>query len=373
MLNVAEIIKHLEELNSAISEGTIVSRTNTDGVITYANEAFCTLSGYSKEEIIGQKNTLFNSGLMEDSFYKEFWETITSKNTFKGIMKNRSKTGSIYYFSATIKPILNTNLDISEYISIGHDVTDLVKSLEAVKIEKELKNDFFRNMEHEMKTPLNAIFGLIPLIKKRCVEDERTLKMLNAVEESTTALHDLITSINHYKLFENRTQNRIKKSFVLKKSLDPLLEKSAKKAVLKNQKFNVTVGDSTIQPMVGDPDILVKLLDIVLDNAFKFTPHSGHIALSIDFLREKQLLEIRIKDNGIGIDPLDHTKIFQLQQLDGTLNRPFNGIGLGLALAKSIIDFVGGNIEIESTLGSGALFIIEYPINIPLMESNTYE
>ena len=366
-MNEEILTKNLQELNNAIDESTIVSRTSLEGVITYVNDAFCALSQYAKEEIIGQRHSLFNSGLMGDYFYKELWETITSKNIFKGVIKNRAKDGSIYYFSVAIKPLLDIDSNIYEYIAIGHNVTELMNALEDVQKEKENKEDFLRNIGHELRTPLNSIVALLPLIIKRSSE-EKALKMLSAVQENATALYKLISLVNDYRLFENKKFHRINKAFRLETSLLSFLEEVEKKLTCKEQYFSIDI-DTSRQTLIGDPDMLVQLLGIFLDNAIKFTPRKGCIELSIHLNKDIKCLEIDVKDNGIGIDSANHTKIFELQQLDSALERSFEGIGLGLALAKSMIEFVGGRIELQSALNMGANFKIIYPIKIEQEEN----
>jgi PAS domain S-box-containing protein len=357
-------IKHLEELNVAIRESSILSRTNPTGIITYVNDAFCTLSGYPSEEIIGKTHKLFYSGALDEKFYQELLNTIYSKMIFKGIMQNKTKNGQIYYFSVTITPILDLESNITEFITIGHDITELVKSMEAVKIEKNLKIDFLRNINHELKTPLNSMIGLMPILKKRCMEDEKNLKIITAIEECTMKLHDLITTISEYNAVDKKMLDRTMKSFIPETALCPLLEKVTKKAAIKSQNFSFRFDASTNRTFLGEFDMLNSLLNILLENAFKFTPNFGHISLNISLAVDYRHLEIYVKDNGIGIDPSYHHTIFDLQQVNGDLNRSFEGIGLGLTLAKSIINLIDGSIEVESTLGNGALFKIRFPIHI---------
>ncbi|WP_373034854.1 HD domain-containing phosphohydrolase [Sulfurimonas sp.] len=132
----------LEQYKLAVDASASVSKADLDGNITYVNDRFCELSKYSKEELLGKNHRIFRSPEVSDEFYKNMWETIQSKKTWNGLIKNIAKDGSYYYFEATIFPILNYNNDIVEYISIRTDITK----------EMELQNDIIATQEEVLHT-----------------------------------------------------------------------------------------------------------------------------------------------------------------------------------------------------------------------------
>ncbi len=117
--------KSLEEYKKAIDHATIVSKANTKGVITYVNDKFCAISGYSEEELIGQNHNIVRSSHMPKEVFKDLWNTIENKQTWSGIVENRAKNGESYFVQATIIPILDENNEIVEYIGIRQDITEL--------------------------------------------------------------------------------------------------------------------------------------------------------------------------------------------------------------------------------------------------------
>jgi PAS domain S-box-containing protein len=133
--NFKEAYKLSQEYNKAINDSSIVSRTDTNGVITYANDRFCKTSGYTKEELIGKTHNILRDPKAPDSFFKNMWDTITQGKTWKGQHRNRKKDGSYYYLENTIIPILNHENKIVEYVSIRHDITKIIT------IHKELENN----------------------------------------------------------------------------------------------------------------------------------------------------------------------------------------------------------------------------------------
>ena len=124
--NFAEAYTRAKEYEKAIDDSNIVSRTDLDGNITYVNQYFCDVSGYTQQELIGQKHSIVRHPDEPDSLFKEMWETISSGKTWHGQIKNLSKDGRTYYVESTIVPIFNDNVEIVEYLGIRHDVTEIV-------------------------------------------------------------------------------------------------------------------------------------------------------------------------------------------------------------------------------------------------------
>ena len=124
--NFLQAYKLSKEYEKAIEDSSIVSRTDVNGVITYVNEMFCKISGYSKDELIGKKHSIVRDPDTPSKLYKKMWDTITAGVTWRGQLKNRKKDGTSYYVNSTIVPILNSEEKIIEYIGIRHDVTDII-------------------------------------------------------------------------------------------------------------------------------------------------------------------------------------------------------------------------------------------------------
>lgn len=146
----------LKEYKDSVDESSIVSKTDTKGFITYVNDKFCKLSGYSKEELLGKNHNIIRHKDVEASTFKELWHTISVlKQTWKGQIKNKKKDGSTYWVEAVIKPILDGNSEIIEYIAIRNDITELieVKSYFKDKLDNtiiNLKDSLNLSKEYEM-------------------------------------------------------------------------------------------------------------------------------------------------------------------------------------------------------------------------------
>lgn len=123
--NLKTNITLLNQYKEVVDKGTIVSKTDLKGRITYANDAFCKISGYSREELIGKAHNIVRHPEMPSKAYRELWETIKNKNIWYGEVKNRRKDGRTYVVKSVVMPILDTNGNIVEYISVRHDITDI--------------------------------------------------------------------------------------------------------------------------------------------------------------------------------------------------------------------------------------------------------
>ena len=114
-----------KEYEKAIDSSNILSRTDTRGIITYVNEKFCEVSGYTKEELIGRSHNIIRNQEMPKEYFYKLWKTIKSGTNFEGIIKNRAKNGDYFWAATSIVPIKNIDGEIVEYLAIRHDLTEL--------------------------------------------------------------------------------------------------------------------------------------------------------------------------------------------------------------------------------------------------------
>lgn len=137
LVNVSD--KNLNQYKQLLDNSSIVSKTDTQGYIIYANDEFCKVSGYSREELIGKKHNIVRDPENNSEIYRDMWNTITSKRTWKGTIKNRAKDGSAYYVKSVIMPILDEYGHIIRYIASRTNVTELIKKDEIIKQQYEDK------------------------------------------------------------------------------------------------------------------------------------------------------------------------------------------------------------------------------------------
>ena len=122
----------LDQYKLAMDAGSLVSKTDTKGIITYVNDKFCEISKYSREELVGQNHNMVRSPDVSKNIFKHLWSTIKNKQIWNGLIKNRAKDGSSYFVEATIIPILNADNEVIEYISMRTDITKEVELREDI-------------------------------------------------------------------------------------------------------------------------------------------------------------------------------------------------------------------------------------------------
>jgi PAS domain S-box-containing protein len=188
--------EEITRLYKAISQTpTPIALTDLNGNFIYVNPRSCELSGYSKEELIGQHSRILKSGEHTTEFYKNLWDTITSGKTWKGELVNKKKNGELYIEEANISPVINEQGKITHYIKVSKDITaqrkmhnDLLEAKEKAEESDRLKSAFLTNMSHEIRTPMNGILGFTNLLKKPNVTGNKQDEYINILRYLTNYL-----------------------------------------------------------------------------------------------------------------------------------------------------------------------------------------
>ena len=169
--------KLLEEYSKAVEAGSVVSRTDINGNITFVDEQFCKMSGYSEEELIGKQHNILRHSDVSKKLYENLWKTIKNKQVWQGKIKNKTKNGASYYVYLTIVPILDENDEIVEYIAMRQDVTELetINNNLEKKVEQETEKNRQNDKEH-IKV-LNSILDGSP--NPIIIYDEDIVKYVN--------------------------------------------------------------------------------------------------------------------------------------------------------------------------------------------------
>ncbi len=175
---VFDTLNLFEQYKRALDESSIVSKADTQGKITFVNDKFCETSGYSKEELIGSTHSIVRHPDMTSDFFKNLWETISSKKVFKGVIKNQSRKKKIYFVDSTIILILDKKDNIIEYISVRHDIT---KIYEQEKVIKEQYTDNLTGLPNRVKllkdiqSAINPKLAIINLDRFRDINESYSM------------------------------------------------------------------------------------------------------------------------------------------------------------------------------------------------------
>lgn len=131
------------QLLNAMQNVMVISTTDLQGNITYANDLFCTLTGFAREELIGQPHSIVRHPDVPKAVYKDMWDTIKAGKTWTGIVPNLGKGGVLYVVDTTVQPLFDAEGNITSYISIRRVVNDLMQNYDLVEFSKEKFDDFY--------------------------------------------------------------------------------------------------------------------------------------------------------------------------------------------------------------------------------------
>jgi signal transduction histidine kinase len=290
-----------------------------------------------------------------------------------GELINRRKDGSEFPIELSTSPIRDEKGDLIALIGVAADITErkkehaeLIFAKEKAEESDRLKSAFLANMSHEIRTPLNAIIGFSSLMIDEA-SDPETISKSRIILTSGMHLLGLVEDILDISMIETG-QVKIKYE---KTGINSILNEvndiiSGEK--LKENKTGITVILKT-DPQLSDPHIftdsrkLKQVLINLLKNSLKFTD-KGDIEFGFDEINNSsnKFLKFYVKDTGIGIDQKYHDSIFEIfRQIDDSHTRNFGGTGIGLSIAKKIIDLFGGKIWVESEPGKGSVFYFIVP------------
>ena len=161
----------LEQYQSAIENSNIISKTNIDGIITFVNDEFCKISGYTKEELLGQNHNIVRHPDVSTSVFRQMWNAILQKETYKATVKNRAKDGSTFYVNTTVFPILGEDGEIEEFIAIRYDVTESIRLNEALLRKDQELEQLNATLEQRVHEQTKELLTLNQTLEVRVIEE----------------------------------------------------------------------------------------------------------------------------------------------------------------------------------------------------------
>lgn len=351
---------------------------DSKGILLYVNEAACKSNGYSRDEIMQLSlSSLYTPGnaVFLESRMNEIVEKGDLIYETAHVRKDRSEF-PIEVHSHTIetddkKLILSVSRDISDRKNTEELHKNNEKNIkllnEALQYDK-LKTEFFSNISHELRTPLNVILGALQLIDmyvKSGVLECKEPNFANHIKSMKQNCYRLLRLVNNI-----IDITRIDSGYInlnLKEcNIVSVVEDTTQSVVEYAMGNNITlIFDTNIEDRIiaCDTDKIERIILNLLSNAIKFTNPGGSIVVS---LQDKwDSIIISVKDTGIGI-PKDKLDIVfeRFRQVDTSLNRNYEGSGIGLSIVKSLAEIHKGKISMESELGKGSEFIVELPANL---------
>ena len=349
----------------ALDQHAIVSITDLDGNITYANPRFCEVSGYPHHELVGHNHRIISSGLHPRAFFETLWDTIARGQVWNGEVRNRRKDGTYYWVAATILPLLGTDGLPQQYIGIRTDITAnkaLEHSLQEAKNNAEIatlaKSQFLANMSHEIRTPMNAILGMLKLLHNT----DLTTRQLDYADKTEGAAKSLLGLLNDILDFSKIDAGKMALDVQplqvdhLMRDLSVILSANVGQ---KPVELLFDIDPATPKVVLGDALRLQQVLINLAGNAIKFTAQ-GEVRVQIKVLAQNAggtTLRFAVADSGIGIAPENQHHIFDgFSQAEASTTRRFGGTGLGLSICTRLVQLMGGDLAVDSQPGVGSTF-----------------
>ena len=396
----------------AIENSNIVSKTDINGIITFVNDEFCKISGYSYDELIGQNHNIVRHPDVPNSNFETLWETILAKKSFKATVKNLSKDKKTVYLNTTITPILDKDENIIEFIAIRYDVTaevelkksleekekeleqlnlnleqkvkeqtkqlkELNKTLEKRVIEEITKNEekqkllfwqsrmaslgqMLANIAHQWRQPLTELNLTLFNMKKASIHNNEK-KVDELYKESKTLISSMSSTIDDFTNFFNPQKE--KKSFEIKDAINEALIILRK--VIEVENIHIQIDVPINYKVIGVSNELSQvIINLIQNSKDAFIQNDIKNKTIIITLKEELILDkkyalLEIKDNAGGISKENIDKIFDPYF---TTKHKSQGTGLGLFMSKMIIEkSLEGELS-HKNIDDGSLFTISIPM-----------
>ena len=375
--DISELRRAEEELTQsearfrAVADSAIDSIITADdsGIIVGWNQGAIKTFGYREHEIIGQSLTM----LIPDN-YKDLHMAGFSRIKQGGLSNvigktvefhGKRKNGEIFPIEVSMARWSTSNDQF--FTGIIRDITlrklaeeELLRAKEKAVESDQLKSAFLANMSHEIRTPMNAILGFSELLNDPDLDKVNKGQFLTMINHATHQLLHIITDIVDISKIEARQEVVHQEVFNLNDLLEEIKNVFELQASQKNLKLvmNKKIPIDLVS-LRSDPTKLRQILNNVIGNALKFT-EQGTVEIAV-YNNDQQLI-FSISDTGIGIDPSLHEAIFdRFRQAELGNSRKYGGTGLGLSLAKSYVEMLGGTIRVDSSPGKGSTFTFEIP------------
>ncbi len=331
------------------------------------NESFIELTGWPKEEI--QHSNIYTCSIWSDpqiqqTVFEQFKAERRLQNYPVDIITKSGETKNVLLSGAMLETG-DGNMAIVSYIDITEQKNaekKLIGAKEKAEESDRLKSAFLANMSHEIRTPMNGILGFSNLLLETDLSAEIKKESVNVIKESGARLLNILDEIIDTSKIEagvvNTTESEVNVNNKIEHIYSLFNLEAEQKGVKLSYKNSLSAQDALIKT---DKEKVYVILANLVKNAVKYT-QEGHIEFGYEL--KGKFLKFFVKDTGVGIHPDQIHVIFErFRQGNELLNRTYEGAGLGLSIAKSYVEMLGGKIWVESHFGMGSTFYFTIPFN----------
>jgi len=356
------------QLGALTAAANSILITDAHGKIQWANPAFTKSTGYTAEEIIGQKPSILKSNLQDQQFYTGMWETIQAGKVWRGELSNKRKDGTLYTEEMTITPVRGMDGVIGHYVAIKQDVTErrLFENRMQQAQKMEAIGTLAGGIAHDFNNILAAMFGYGLLLQEETAENEPTQEYIEQILKASVRAQDLVKQILTFSRQSEQKRQVLRLECVIKEAMKFL--RASLPAEIKIE----THLTSDAPPVLADPTKIYQIAINLATNAHhamegrpgvlqvsldSFTPGESFIRSHPDF-RPIRYARLVFTDNGQGMDAKTMEHIFEPFFTTKPVGK---GTGLGLAVVHGIVQSHEGLITITSQPGNGTRFSLYFP------------
>jgi PAS domain S-box-containing protein len=345
-----------------------ISFYDKDWNLKYTNSAFYSMIGLDRDSY----NSLDSRDLIhpEDrDFHLKRMQAFINEGFFESELRLRHKDGHYINLSTRSVPVRYDNGEVLGALTISRDITklkqdheDLIKANVEAEASSRLKSGFLANISHEIRTPLNSVVGFSNLLLANNITKEAREEYIEHINHNSEKLLQIIGDIIDLSRLESSQIEITYEETSLNAIVNEIIE-DARQIIKRNEKSIIL---NVINQFEDNGDLiftdriwLKRVLYHLMDNAVKFTLDGS---IEFLYLKENENIIFKIKDTGIGINKENLGHIFEefRQEIDGH-HRPFEGLGVGLTLAKEVVERMGGEIFVQSEKGLGSEFSFSIP------------
>lgn len=364
---LSRALRSLENHKYILDRHAIVASADREGRIHYVNSKFIEITGYERDELVGQRHTLLKSGLHPASFYRKLWDTISSGQVWQGEICNRRKNGELYWVYTTIVPLLDESGSIEEYMSVSTEVTELKRTEESLRRAQKMEaiGQLTGGIAHDFNNLLSIIIGNIELVEMSLPRRELVHRQLENARNAAmrgSVLTRRLLNFSHQTPVLGQAMNLNQ----VMQGIEVLVSKSL--TALVRVELDLAPDLWLVEVDPGDFEDAIINLSI---NASDAMPQGGELRFATrnfetahmqfrnnGMIPPGKYVEITVQDSGIGMNTDVLDKIFEPYF---TTKPSDKGSGLGLPMVYGFVKRSKGLIFVDSTPGAGTRFTLYLP------------